>query len=219
MAMGSIPTRAANTDVIEFTLVKVSAAMRSAAAWRRTSATLLAAVLLAAPALGGAILAPEPAPHISRELGAARLAGSGDYSWFGLAIYTAELWVGERGYARGAPQAAPFVLDLRYARALDGQKIAAASAGQMQEIGAGTPAQRGAWLTAMNAIFPNVEEGSHISAVYRPAAGVRFYLDGKVLGEVTDPAFGPAFFAIWLGPASTAGALRERLLLGAAPPG
>ena len=217
MAMSSIPIRAANTDVIQCTLVKVQADMCTAPAWLRASATLLAALLLAAPALGGAILTP--APHISGELGAARLAGSGHYSWFGLTIYTAELWVGERGYARDAPQAAPFVLDLRYARALDGQKIAAASAAQMQEINAATPVQRAAWLTAMKAIFPNVEAGSHISAVYLPAAGVRFYLDGKVLGEVADAAFGPAFFAIWLGPASTAGALRERLLRDAAPPG
>ena len=189
--------------------------MRTGLAWRRTSATLLAAWLLAAPA--GAILTPEPAPHISAELGAARLAGSGDYRWFGLKIYTAQLWVGPSGYARGAPQAAPFVLDLRYARALDGQEIAKASAVQMQKIGAATPAQLAPWLAAMNAIFPNVAEGSHISAVYRPAAGVRFYLDGKVLGEIGDAAFGPAFFAIWLGPASTAGALRERLLRDAAP--
>ena len=216
--MGSILTRAANTDVIQFTLVKAQAAMHTGLTWCRTGATLLAALLLAVPALGGTILVPQPALHISRELGAARLAGSGDYSWFGLKIYTAELWVGAAGYARGAPQAAPFVLDLRYARALDGQKIAEASAGQMEKIGAGTAAQRAAWLTAMNAIFPNVEEGSHISAVYLPAAGVRFYLDGKVLGEVADAAIGPAFFGIWLGPASTAGRLREHLLRDAAPP-
>ena len=158
-----------------------------------------------------------PPAHVAEELGAARLAGQGVYAWFGLRIYSAQLWVGPQGYRPAAREAAPFVLELRYTRSLGGRKIAEASAEQMEKIGAGTPAQRAAWLEQMKAIFPDVQEGSVLSGVFLPGRGARFYRDGKPLALVGDPAFALAFFGIWLDPASTAGRLREALLLDAAP--
>jgi len=151
--------------------------------------------------------------HIEQSLPQARLAGKGVFTWFALKIYDAELWVGEKGYRPDAP----FVLDLRYARKLDGVKIAEASVDQMEKIGAGTPAQRKEWLARMKTIFPDVKEGTRISGVYLPAGEARFYLDGKPLATVPDQDFARAFFAIWLSPKTTARALREALLKEAAP--
>jgi hypothetical protein len=150
--------------------------------------------------------------HIEGHLTGPRLAGQGPFTWFGLKIYDAELWVGAKGYVPGEP----FVLDLRYARKLNGIKIAEASFDQMEKIGAGTPAQRAAWLARMKEIFPNVQEGSRISGVYLPTGGARFYLDGKPLASVPDPEFARAFFAIWLDPKTTAPSLRTALLKDAA---
>ncbi|NHZ62086.1 chalcone isomerase family protein [Massilia genomosp. 1] len=155
--------------------------------------------------------------HIEEHLAQARVAGKGTFTWFGLAIYEAELWVGEQGYRLDAPFAAPFVLDLRYARKLDGVKIAEASAEQMEKTGAGTPAQRAQWLATMKTIFPDVKEGTHISGVFLPGAGARFYLDGKALATVHDQQFAHAFFGIWFDPATSARALRTALLKDAAP--
>lgn len=155
--------------------------------------------------------------HIGEHLAQARVAGKGTFTWFGLSIYDAELWVGEQGYRADAPLAAPFVLDLRYARKLDGARIAEASAEQMAKTGAGTPAQRTRWLANMKTIFPDVKEGTHISGVFLPGAGARFYLDGKALATVPDPDFARAFFGIWLDPATTARSLRTALLKDAAP--
>jgi hypothetical protein len=169
--------------------------------------TMLAMLLMFASASAAA-----PA-HIAEHLSAARLAGAGPFTWFGLRIYDAELWVGEKGYQAGAP----FVLELRYARKLDGAKIAQASADEMEKLGAGTSAQRSAWLARMKEIFPDVKEGARISGVFLPGAGARFYLDGKPLASVPDPEFARAFFAIWLDPATSAKALRAALLKEAAP--
>jgi len=167
---------------------------------------------------GLALTASASAPaQIAQLLPDARLAGQGEFTWFTMKIYSAQLWVGPRGYREAAPEAAPFVLDLRYARSLDGRKIADASAGQMQQIGAGSAAQRAAWRETMRGIFPDVKEGQHISGVYVPGAGARFYLDGRLLGEVADAAFARAFFGIWLDPASTDRDLRDALLRDAAP--
>jgi len=171
---------------------------------------LLAALMLLCC---GALHAAAPA-HIEQNLPQARLAGKGAFTYFTLKIYDAELWVGQEGYRPGAT---PFVLDLRYARKLDGVKIAEASFEQMEKIGAGTPAQREQWLAKMKAIFPDVKEGTHISGVYLPAGGALFYLDGKTLATVQDQDFARAFFAIWLDPKTTARALREALLKDAGP--
>ena len=165
------------------------------------SMLLLCASALAAPA------------HIESPVPKARVAGQGAFTWFGVRVYDAELWVGEKGYQPGQS----FVLELRYARNLDGIKIAEASAKEMEKLGVGTPAQRQAWLGRMKEIFPDVKEGSRISGVFLPAGGARFYLDGKTLASVPDQEFAAAFFAIWLDPRTSAKKLRTALLKEANP--
>lgn len=172
---------------------------------RRAAAGLLMLALAC-----GAAAAPA---HIEALLPQARLAGSGDFRYFGMQIYTAELLVGPQGWT----PAAPFALDLRYARHLSGKKIAEASVEQMEGQGAGTPAQRQAWLRQMLAIFPDVDEGSHLTGINLPQEGVRFYRDGVAIGSIADPAFARAFFGIWLDPGTSAPALRRALLQKAAP--
>ncbi|MEA9983078.1 chalcone isomerase family protein, partial [Herbaspirillum sp. RTI4] len=161
---------------------------------------------------------PAPPTFIAQELPMARLAGQGNFTWFTLRIYHIQMWVGAAGYRQDAPDAAPFLLDLRYARTLDGQKIAEASASQMEKIGAGNSAQRQAWRLKMISIFPDVVEGDHLSGLFLPGIGARFYLNGKVLAEVPDLEFARAFFGIWLAPTSTAPDLRHALLQDAARP-
>ncbi|MEO6354014.1 MAG: chalcone isomerase family protein [Burkholderiaceae bacterium] len=175
-------------------------------------ATMLTGVLPTVLAAGA--VAP---PHIQDEMPQARLAGQGSFRWLGLKIYDAQLWVGAQGIDANAPLAAKLVLDLRYARSLQGAKIAAASKKEMQKLDLGTAQQRAIWQTGMKKIFPNVNSGSHLSGVYLPNEGVRFYLDGKFIGAIMDAEFGQAFFLIWLATNTTAPALRNALLANAAP--
>lgn len=167
--------------------------------------SLLSLICVLGTAAAGGAAAPA---HIAEHLKGPRIAGAGTFKWFGLRIYDAQLWVGEQGY-RGD---APLVLELRYARKLDGVKIAEASAKEMEKLNAGTPAQRTAWLARMKEIFPDVKEGSRISGVLLPGSGARFYLDGKPLASVPEPEFARAFFAIWLDPGTSAKELRAALL-------
>ena len=160
--------------------------------------------------------AAAPAP-IDTELPRARLAGAGTFRYFGMQIYDAQFWVGANGYRATAPRAEKFALDLRYARSLNGKKIATASTDEMKKLGLGTPEQHADWQARMERIFPDVQEGTRITGIYLPEQGARFYRDGKLLGEIADPAFGYAFFAIWLDPKTTGGPLREALLADAGP--
>ena len=168
-------------------------------------------LLLALPALAAA------PSHIQADVPGARLAGHGAFRYFGMKIYDAQLWVGAKGYDAAAPTAAPLALDLNYSRTLNGKKIAEASRDEMKKLNEGTAQQREVWLAKMTAIFPDVQEGTHITGIYLPAVGARFYLNGAPLGEIADPEFGKAFFAIWLDPKTTGGKLRSALLADAAP--
>jgi hypothetical protein len=168
------------------------------------------ALLASALAFGAAHAAPA---CVADALPDARLSGTGKFTYFGLDIYEAQLWVGKEGYRASGP----FALELRYARKLYGKKIAEASAEQMEKTGAGTDAKRQQWLREMLALFPDVQDGSRICGVAQADGVTRFYFDGKPLGAVSDPEFTRAFFGIWLSPATTARSLRESLLKDAAP--
>jgi hypothetical protein len=155
--------------------------------------------------------------HIQKELTPAYLSGLGSFRWFGLKIYDAQLWVGDKGFNSNTPDNHKFALDLRYARTLQGRKIAEASRDEIQKLGLGNEQQLTEWQSRMEQIFPDVSEGMHLTGIYLPQIGARFYLDGKAIGEIKDAAFAQAFFALWLSPKTTAPQLRNALLAGAAP--
>jgi hypothetical protein len=170
---------------------------------------MLGLMLCALPVRAASDDAP---PHITKELADARLSGQGSFRWFGLKIYDARLWVEKAGFQPEQPVSAKLVLDLGYARDLYGKRIAQSSIDEIRQLGIGTALQHQMWLDKMTALFPDVHEGTHISGVHLPGQGARFYLDGKLLGEIDDPEFARAFFSIWLDERTSAAKLREQLL-------
>ncbi len=138
--------------------------------------------------------------------------GSGSFRWFGLKLYDARLWAERRTFSSTDWMRSPLALELTYARTLYGARIAEASVDEMKKLGLGSAAQQRAWLDAMKQIFPNVEEGTQLIGLYQPGQATRFFRDGVAIGEVADPEFGPAFFAIWLHPRTSAPKLRSALL-------
>jgi hypothetical protein len=165
-----------------------------------TKILLLLALLYALlPQAGWAQAVPA---HISAVLPQAKLSGSGAYRWFGLKLYDARLWTDKQNVA----------LDLDYARELVGKRIATASIDEIKKLSIGTAAQHSAWLASMTAIFPDVKKGTHITGVLVAGQATRFFLNGAPLGEIADPEFGPAFFAIWLDPKTSEPSLRRALL-------
>jgi hypothetical protein len=168
--------------------------------------------------------AAEADPGLLRAaLGEPREVGRGTLRFLGMRVYEAILWTA------GAPRAvAPeslmppfdrdFALELVYAMSLSGARVAERSD---QEIGRqpdrGSAAERANWLARMRAIFPDVRAGDRITGIYRVGGPTRFLLNDKPLGEVDDPAFGRAFFGIWLDSRTSEPALREALLRGLAP--
>jgi hypothetical protein len=189
-------------------------------------ALLAAGSLIAWP--GVAATAPTPvsaaasADPVRQQLGDPREVGRGTLRFFGMRVYDAILWVGDeasgesaRADAAPAPFDRDFALELVYAMELSGARIAERSDVEIgRHAERGTPAQRARWLERMRSIFPDVRAGDRIVGLYRAKGPTRFFLNGHPIGEVDDPAFGRAFFGIWLDAKTSEPALREALVRG-----
>ncbi len=154
---------------------------------------------------------------------APRKSGEATLRWFGMRVYDALLWVRDvpatdrTGSSADAPFDREFALELRYAMSLSGARIAERSDQEMvRQPDRASAAQRERWLAQMKALFPDVRDGDRIVGHYRPGEASRFTLNGKPIGEVADPAFGRAFFGIWLDLRTSEPAMREALMAGLA---
>ena len=184
------------------------------------SSTKLAAALVAAastvanPASANTQSIDAQAPaHVRTYVADVRLAGTGKLTWYGFHVYDAALFVAP-GFELANAAAQSFVLELTYARRLDGKGIAEASRDEIARLGFGSDEQRARWHEQMLRLFPNVEKGRRLAGVNVPGSGARFYFDGQFIGAIEDPAFARAFFAIWLDERTRAPQLRENLLKG-----
>jgi len=174
------------------------------------AACLLAAALLGAAAPAAASMAV-PA-SVASTLDDARLAGEGELRWFGLKVYTAQLWVGPRGMRVERAAALPFALHLSYATGMKGLAIAERSIQEIERMGFGDTQRRGRWFTDMKQLFPDVARGDRLTGVHEPGRGARFFHNDRPIGSVADPDFATAFFAIWLDERTVAPSLRDALL-------
>jgi len=147
----------------------------------------------------------------SQEVPAARLVGHGSFTRMGFHLYDAELFsVADRVSANWGTH--PLVLDLRYARSFKSHTLVQRTLIEMTKLQMATEAERQRWADELARILPDVSEGQHLTGVYRPGDGTRFFSDGKPIGQITGDAFGRAFFAIWLDPRTSAPDLRADLI-------
>ncbi len=146
-------------------------------------------------------------PEAARLVPEARETGSGTFRYFGLLIYDARLWSGGVRF----DDKAPFALGIRYARNIKGARLAEESVNQWQKMGYGLEGNQAAWAAQMKRVFPDVKPGDELVGVSLPEKGVRFFFNGVDNGEISDPAFARAFFAIWLDARTTEPGLRRAL--------
>ena len=132
--------------------------------------------------------------------------GSGEFRRFGFLVYEATLWVGGED-----PLRPPLALKLTYKRNIAGKDIADASVKEIRNLGIADSVQLKRWGEQMEKIFPDVKPGDHILGVHLPE-GARFFYNDQPAGDVSDPAFARAFFAIWLDSKTSAPDLRTALL-------
>lgn len=136
--------------------------------------------------------------------------GSGALRFFGFKAYDATLWLASAQTAFAFSK--PFALEIRYATTVKAKDITNTSLVELQRISASSPDQITAWSKFMDSVFVDVKAGDRLTGVHLPSAGVRLFLNGKLIGESPDVAFSEAFFKIWMDPKTKRRDLRSALL-------
>jgi hypothetical protein len=163
---------------------------------------------MATPA--GAASLPEPVMERGYPL---RPVGSGDLRWLGMAIYEASLWTTSGRYSGFGP-GETVALSLDYRRAFSRDELVRITDIAWRRLGHIDAGQRERWLAELRSTWSDVSPGENVTTVVIPNGPTHFYDQRGRFGQVDDPAFGPAFLAIWLDPRSVVGELRLRLLGG-----
>ncbi|MEJ6472800.1 chalcone isomerase family protein [Pseudoalteromonas piscicida] len=123
-------------------------------------------------------------------------------------VYDASLYAPQGNFSKERP----FVLELKYLRALNGKDIAVRSLQEMQKQGFENPTLGQQWLTQMKQIFPDVSKNTRLFGVKTPAGYTQFYQGQELIGEVKDSDFTHWFFNIWLGEKTSEPQMRAELL-------
>jgi hypothetical protein len=190
-----------------------AAAPGAASASSPTSAATSAPAAASAAAPGVAALPPELVGRLPLAQ-FWQVRGSGVLRFFGFKAYDARLWAAADGGANPLLARQPFALDIIYNATVSGEEIARVSLVEMYRLRPAGPDRLEAWNQAMRQALPSVKSGDRLVGVHLPQVGARFYFNGRQTGEVNDPAFSEAFFAIWFDENTRRPELRRALLGG-----
>ena len=106
----------------------------------------------------------------------------------------------------------PYGLSIRYMREIEGNEIADRSIQEMRGQGFVDEVRLAAWNSQMKTIFPDVQDGTVLSAVFIPGQKTVFYEGNKQIGIIKDAEFTRWFSDIWLGEKTSEPSLRRKLL-------
>lgn len=138
----------------------------------------------------------------------ASVVGRGVLSYVFWDVYEATLYAPE---GRWDP-ATPFAVSIEYYHSINGVDIADVSVQEMRRQGFTDEVKLAAWHSQMKDIFPNVSNGTVLSAVYTPGKQTTFYNSNEMIGSVKGDDFGQRFFGIWLDENTSKPNLRRALL-------
>ena len=139
------------------------------------------------------------------------LMGNGALRFFGFKAYDAYLWSGETS-ANPLLSKSLFALEIDYTTSLKADEITNVSLVEMARLRSLNESQIKAWTADLKKAFPDVKSGDKLTGVFVPKIGTRFFFNGRLTAEINDPAFGDAFFAIWLDEKAKRPELRRALL-------
>jgi hypothetical protein len=134
--------------------------------------------------------------------------GQGTYRWLGISAYDAALWTDAATWSWDAP----FALALQYHMHFTGKDITERSLSEMQEIEPLSDADKTAYREQFSVLFPDVQSGDVITALYKPGKGAVVYHNGKMTGSIKDDVLARRFLGIWLDKRTSAPSLRKKLL-------
>jgi hypothetical protein len=176
--------------------------------FRRVLALSLLAVGSLWAGLATSMTLPQPVQQADYQL---QRVGAGQLTWLGRPVYQASLWT-PGGRFDGYVLDQPVALSLWYQREFSRDELIRITATAWRLLGSVPPGQRDRWIETLRSFWSDVGPGQNVTTVVIPGRATRFYDHRGFMGQVDDPAFGPAFLSIWLDPRSVVGDLRVQLL-------
>jgi hypothetical protein len=140
-----------------------------------------------------------------------KLIGSGPLTYLGFKVYDAHF------YSTDELGKAGFALRLDYVRKVLNEDLVKATVKQMVRLGA-SESEIAKWQSELEKIYPTVEPGHHITAIYQPTGATTFIHNGKLAGKMNDQQFSKLFFSIWFDQKTNSPDLRTKLLGELCPP-
>ena len=134
-----------------------------------------------------------PAP-LQNRTPALRPVGASALHWFGKHVYDIALYNEGADYATNSTAA----LSICYAVSIKHRRLQETTLKEWKRLGQGTAEQHTRWSGRLDVLWPDVKPGDRLTAFRLRDGPTQFFMDDRLLGEVSDPAYGPAVVAIWL---------------------
>ena len=138
----------------------------------------------------------------------AAVVGTGTLSVVLWDVYDATLYAPNGKWDATTPHA----LSITYLREIEGADIADRSIEEIRKQGFADERKLTLWQSELRDIFPNVKNGSELTAIYIPGKKTQFYSANKFIGSINGDMFGKQFFNIWLSEKTSEPKLRRKLL-------
>lgn len=166
----------------------------------RSALILLLALVFSAPAMAADI--------VMQQIPNAKKVGEGRLSIAFWDVYDATLYAPNGEFDREKPHA----LSIRYFREIEGADIVERSVEEMKKQGLSDQALMADWKKQMQTIFPNVKDGTVLTAILTAEKSTDFYHKDNRIGSIKSSVFSKYFFDIWLSEKTSEPALRRALL-------
>jgi len=172
--------------------------------WLKTLTTVVFSLSIYLP-YSSSFANDSPLQEIKPFLPNARQVGQGPFTYLGFKVYDAKYFVNDDQGKTG------FAIRLDYTRKILGTELSLATARQLERLGA-SEKDVAIWEQELNKLYPNVDSGHHITAIYQPNDATFFFHNGKQIGKISNENFSKYFFSIWLDPKTNRPELRLQLL-------
>ena len=135
-------------------------------------------------------------------------AGKASLHKFLFHVYDAEFWSDTPGWSMDTP----YALDLKYFVSIDKDDFLSRTIKELRRNPEVTDAMLEEYERKLGYIYPDVEKGDTITALYVPNEGLVFSHNNNTLGWIRDVKLVKPFMGIWLGKHTSEPSLRDALL-------
>ena len=117
-----------------------------------------------------------------------------NFTWWGFKVYKAEVWTPK---AEKPDFDNRIILHIKYNRNFKAKDLLETTLEEWERLKISNDRQRLIWINKLKKIWPDVKKGDSLTT-FLDKDKTLFYQGNRLLGQVNEKEFGPAFLKIWL---------------------